>query len=265
MAGNRRGVLFVPQIRAVSWSRSIDGLARHGLLARPPGRPHRSDDDDVLATGQTHTVRHIGNLAFTAAGITLDWQVTGTDEVGVCRATGRTLVRVDPAYFRPTEVDLLNGNPARARRMLGWKRTVSGIPRRAFKHVDDVAEACALLLRAYSCEEPFSSGITIAELVEDIERITGFRGASPGTRRSPTARCSSTWRSCATMRWAGARASAWAMGSMRTIAGSSRSPHASWSGSRGTVRGVRRGLHAAVFVPWALHCTARSPRGPHPS
>jgi GDPmannose 4,6-dehydratase len=81
-------------------------------------------DDYVLATGVTHTVRHFCDLAFAEAGITLDWRGTGAEEVGIDRASGRTLVRVDPEYFRPTEVDLLIGNPAKARSRLGWTHTV---------------------------------------------------------------------------------------------------------------------------------------------
>jgi len=81
-------------------------------------------DDYVLATGQAHTVRHFAELAFAEAGIGIDWRGEGPDEVGLCRRTGRALVRVDPGYFRPTEVDLLIGNPARARERLGWTHRV---------------------------------------------------------------------------------------------------------------------------------------------
>lgn len=82
-------------------------------------------DDYVLATGVTHTVRHFCDLAFAEAGIGIDWRGEGVDEVGVDRASGRTLVRIDPEYFRPTEVDLLVGNPAKAKRQLGWSHTVA--------------------------------------------------------------------------------------------------------------------------------------------
>ncbi len=97
-------------------------------------------DDYVLATGETYTVRHFCDLAFAEAGIALDWRGTGVDEVGVCKATGRELVRVDPAYFRPTEVDLLIGNPAKAKRVLGWSHTVK-LPELAAEMVAaDIAE-----------------------------------------------------------------------------------------------------------------------------
>jgi len=82
-------------------------------------------DDYVLATGQTHTVRSFVELAFAKVGIDLGWSGKGVDEVGACRQSGRVLVRVDPRYFRPTEVDLLIGNPAKARRVLGWQHTTT--------------------------------------------------------------------------------------------------------------------------------------------
>jgi len=97
-------------------------------------------DDYVLATGQTHTVRHFCTLAFAEAGISLDWQGAGVDEVGICRKSGRVLVRVDPAYFRPTEVDLLIGNPAKAQRVLGWRHTVTLEEMAAEMVAADIAE-----------------------------------------------------------------------------------------------------------------------------
>ena len=82
-------------------------------------------DDYVLATGVTHTVRHFAELAFAEAGIRLEWQGSGVEETGRDAATGRTVVRIDPAYFRPTEVDLLIGSAAKAKRVLGWSATVT--------------------------------------------------------------------------------------------------------------------------------------------
>ncbi|MGG5823326.1 GDP-mannose 4,6-dehydratase [Falsiroseomonas sp. HW251] len=84
-----------------------------------------SPDDYVLATGQTHAVRDFARLAFAEAGIALEWSGRGVEEVGRCAATGRVLVRVDPRYFRPAEVDLLIGNAAKARRVLGWEPRVT--------------------------------------------------------------------------------------------------------------------------------------------
>ncbi len=78
-------------------------------------------DDYVLATGETHTVRSFVEKAFAHVGVTLDWQGEGVDEKGICRKTGKVLVQIDPRYFRPTEVDLLIGNPAKAHAKLGWR------------------------------------------------------------------------------------------------------------------------------------------------
>jgi GDPmannose 4,6-dehydratase len=78
-------------------------------------------DDYVLATGETHPVREFVELAFAETGIALKWQGEGEKEVGVDAKSGKTLVAVDPRYFRPTEVDLLIGNPAKAKRVLGWQ------------------------------------------------------------------------------------------------------------------------------------------------
>ena len=80
-------------------------------------------DDFVLATGETHTVRVFAELAFAAVGITLEWQGEGVEEKGRCAESGRTLVEIDPRYFRPTEVDLLIGDASKAERLLGWRAT----------------------------------------------------------------------------------------------------------------------------------------------
>jgi GDPmannose 4,6-dehydratase len=77
-------------------------------------------DDYVLATGETYSVKHFCNLAFGHVGITLEWKGTGVDEKAYDAKTGKVLIEIDPKYFRPTEVDLLIGNPAKAREKLGW-------------------------------------------------------------------------------------------------------------------------------------------------
>jgi GDPmannose 4,6-dehydratase len=82
-------------------------------------------DDYVLATGETHSVRELVELAFACTGRELMWRGKGVDEVGIDRRSGRELVRVDPRYFRPTEVDLLQGDPSKARERLGWRHTTS--------------------------------------------------------------------------------------------------------------------------------------------
>lgn len=80
--------------------------------------------DYVLATGETHTIREFCELAFKEVGIDLKWQGTGTDEQGVDQATGRTLIKINPEFFRPAEVDILLGDPSKAEKVLGWKRRV---------------------------------------------------------------------------------------------------------------------------------------------
>ncbi|NYD92068.1 GDP-mannose 4,6-dehydratase [Sphingomonas melonis] len=82
-------------------------------------------DDYVLATGKTTTVRTFVEWAFEDAGITLRWDGKDADEKGYCAETGRLLVAVDPRYFRPTEVELLIGDPTKARDKLGWQHDTS--------------------------------------------------------------------------------------------------------------------------------------------
>ncbi len=78
-------------------------------------------DDYVLATGESHTVREFVELSFAEIGMAIKWQGKDENERGVDAKSGKTLVSVDPRYFRPTEVDLLIGNPAKAKRVLGWQ------------------------------------------------------------------------------------------------------------------------------------------------
>lgn len=81
-------------------------------------------DDYVVATGETHTVREFVELAFKEIGIDIVWQGSGVDEKGIDKKTGRVLVDVNPRYFRPTEVDLLLGDPSKAEKALDWQRKV---------------------------------------------------------------------------------------------------------------------------------------------
>jgi GDPmannose 4,6-dehydratase len=82
-------------------------------------------DDYVLATGETTSVRTFAEWAFEDAGIALRWEGEGLWETGYCAATGVPRVAVDPRYFRPTEVDLLIGDPTKARKKLGWSHETS--------------------------------------------------------------------------------------------------------------------------------------------
>lgn len=82
-------------------------------------------DTFVLATNRTETVRDFVSLAFKAAGITVDFRGTDENEVGIDSATGKTIVRVNPKFYRPAEVELLIGNPQRAKDKLGWEAKTS--------------------------------------------------------------------------------------------------------------------------------------------
>ena len=78
-------------------------------------------EDFVLATGETTQVRDFVTHAFMQVGLEIEWTGTGVEEKGLCKKTGKVLVAVDPRYFRPTEVELLIGDPSKARQKLGWK------------------------------------------------------------------------------------------------------------------------------------------------
>lgn len=81
-------------------------------------------DDYVLATGETHTIREFCELAFKEVGIDLKWQGSDTDEVAIDTATDKVVLRINPEFFRPAEVDILLGDPAKAEKVLGWRRAV---------------------------------------------------------------------------------------------------------------------------------------------
>jgi GDPmannose 4,6-dehydratase len=81
---------------------------------------HDEADDFVLATGETQTVRSFVDAAFKEVGTDIEWSGEGLDEIGADKASGKLLVRVDPRYFRPTEVDILIGDPSKAKEKLGW-------------------------------------------------------------------------------------------------------------------------------------------------
>jgi GDPmannose 4,6-dehydratase len=95
----------------------VEGMWR--ILQQP------EPDDYILATGETHSVREFVEHAFAQTGIKVIWDGLGVDERGVDVESGRTLVKVDPRYFRPTEVDILIGDSTKARSTLGWTHKVS--------------------------------------------------------------------------------------------------------------------------------------------
>ncbi|MDO8421530.1 MAG: GDP-mannose 4,6-dehydratase [Parvibaculum sp.] len=82
-------------------------------------------DDYVLATGETHSVREFVELAFAEVGKQIVWKGEGVDEVGLDAKSGQVFIKIDPRYFRPTEVDLLLGDPRKAKQKLGWSHTTT--------------------------------------------------------------------------------------------------------------------------------------------
>ncbi len=81
---------------------------------------HDEPEDFVVATGEMHSVREFCTIAFAEAGIKLRWEGKGIDEKGIDKLSGRVMVEVDPKYFRPAEVELLKGDPTKAKKILGW-------------------------------------------------------------------------------------------------------------------------------------------------
>jgi len=116
-----QGTLFLGNLDARrDWGHArdyVEGMWR--ILQQPVA------DDYVLATGETHSVREFAELAFSAAGLELAWSGEGSDEKGVCATSGRELIRIDPRYCRPAEVDLLLGDSSKAREVLGWQPQVT--------------------------------------------------------------------------------------------------------------------------------------------
>jgi GDPmannose 4,6-dehydratase len=84
---------------------------------------HAEPDTFVLATGRMQSVRHFVELAFAAVGITIEWRGRGVDETGHDARSGAVRVRVNPAFYRPAEVDRLLGNAGKAKAKLGWSAT----------------------------------------------------------------------------------------------------------------------------------------------
>ena len=102
------------------WGYAADYVKAMWLMLQQ-GQP----DDFVIATGETHSVREFVELAFKYVGIDITWQGTGVEEQGIDVVTGKVLVHIDPRYFRPTEVELLLGDPTKAKEKLGWQAETS--------------------------------------------------------------------------------------------------------------------------------------------
>ncbi|NMB00644.1 MAG: GDP-mannose 4,6-dehydratase [Firmicutes bacterium] len=101
------------------WGHSKDYVKAMWLMLQQD-----TPDDYVVATKETRTVREFVETAFNHVGISIVWHGTGIDEIGIDKETGKTLVSVNKAFFRPAEVDILLGDPSKAERNLGWKREI---------------------------------------------------------------------------------------------------------------------------------------------
>ena len=82
---------------------------------------HDLPDDFVLATNEAYSVRDFVNFAFSAADIEIEWNGSGIDEKAICKSSGKALLDIDPAFFRPSEVDCLLGDYSKANKILGWE------------------------------------------------------------------------------------------------------------------------------------------------
>ncbi|HIF60629.1 MAG TPA: GDP-mannose 4,6-dehydratase [Rhodospirillales bacterium] len=113
--------MFLGNIDAVrDWGHAkdfVDGMWRM-LQQDQPG-------DYILATGEQHSVREFVELSFSVIGVKISWNGNGIEEQGIDEKTGKVLVEIDPRYFRPTETDLLLGDPTKAHKILGWQHTTS--------------------------------------------------------------------------------------------------------------------------------------------
>jgi GDPmannose 4,6-dehydratase len=102
------------------WGHARDYVRAQWLMLQ-----QSAPDDFVIATGEQHSVREFVSRAASEVGFDIEWRESGVGEHGVDTRSGRTLVKVDPRYFRPTEVDTLMGDPSKARDRLGWKPQIS--------------------------------------------------------------------------------------------------------------------------------------------
>lgn len=101
------------------WGYAKDYVKMMWLMLQQP-----MPDDYVIATGEMHTVREFIEESFACIGRPIEWRGKGLDEVGIDMTTGKTVIRIDPRYFRPAEVEQLLGNPAKAKAMLNWEPEV---------------------------------------------------------------------------------------------------------------------------------------------
>jgi len=102
------------------WGHAADYVEAMRLMLQ-----YDKPDDYVVASGETHEVREFVSLAFDCMGMGLEWDGEGADEKATLKSTGKTVVRVNPRFFRPAEVELLLGDPSKSENALGWRRKIS--------------------------------------------------------------------------------------------------------------------------------------------
>jgi GDPmannose 4,6-dehydratase len=117
----RKDCLYLGNLNAKrDWGYAPDYVEAMWLMLQ-----QEKPDDYVIASGETHSVREFTEKAFSALDMKIKWSGKNERETGIDKKSGKTVVRVDPKYYRPTEVDLLIGDPAKARKRLGWKPSIS--------------------------------------------------------------------------------------------------------------------------------------------
>jgi GDPmannose 4,6-dehydratase len=82
-------------------------------------------NDYVIASGETRTICEFAEMAFSCLGMPIQWQGDGLNKIGIDKNSGKTMIKVNPKFFRPAEVEILQGNPTKAEWELGWKREIS--------------------------------------------------------------------------------------------------------------------------------------------
>ena len=102
------------------WGHAKDYVRMQWLMLQ-----QETPEDYVIATGAQHSVRDFVEIAAEELGMLIDWEGQGLEEVGIERKSGKTIVKIDPRYFRPTEVETLLGDPSKAKRQLGWEPKIS--------------------------------------------------------------------------------------------------------------------------------------------
>ena len=102
------------------WGHAKDYVRMQWLMLQ-----QEKPEDYVIATGEQHSVREFVAIAAAELGMSVEWQGKGLDEVGIEGKSGKTIVKIDPRYFRPTEVETLLGDPTKAKEQLGWEPEIS--------------------------------------------------------------------------------------------------------------------------------------------